>query len=65
MITHAYRVITVRGEQALLCLRCDRLSFNLHDITFHYCGHCHMWLDDLPEDYRRPSAQFRVQEEVP
>ena len=55
MITRAYRIITVSGQKALLCLICDGLSYNPNDIAHNYCGHCHVFLDRLPESYRRLS----------
>lgn len=53
MITRAWRIIHVNGSQVILCLLCDRYSANVHDIANRYCGYCHVFLDDLPEDYRR------------
>ena len=51
MITHAWRIIRIQGEQVLLCLLCDRYSWNPHDRANHYCGFCHEWLDTVPGDY--------------
>lgn len=53
MITHAWRIIHIQGEQVLLCLLCDRYSWNPHDRANLYCGFCHEWLDIVPEDFRR------------
>jgi hypothetical protein len=53
LITHAWRIIHIQGEQVLLCLLCDRYSWNPHDRANRYCGFCHEWLDIVPEDFRR------------
>jgi hypothetical protein len=53
LITHAWRIIHIQGEQVLLCLLCDRYSGNPTDRANRYCGFCHEWLDIVPEDYRR------------
>ena len=53
MITHAWRIIHIQGEQVLLCLLCDRYSWNPTDRATLYCGYCHEWLDIVPEDFRR------------
>lgn len=29
------------------CPKCDKTSFNPHDVDNHYCGFCHVFLDDL------------------
>lgn len=33
--------------KSITCLRCHRESRNPHDVSQHYCGHCHVWHDDL------------------
>jgi len=53
VITHAWRNIHIQGEQVLLCLLCDRYSWNPHDRANRYCGWCHVFLDTAPEDFRR------------
>lgn len=53
MITHAWRIIHIQGEQVLLCLLCDRYSWNPNDRLERFCGFCGTWLEDVPEDYRR------------
>ncbi len=44
--THPYRILTLRGRQAILCLFCDWLSFNPNDVANQYCGHCHIFLGE-------------------
>jgi len=44
MITQAYRILQSDGTPALLCLRCDRISYHPEDIAHRYCGHCHCFL---------------------
>ena len=51
MITHAWRVMTLHGHPALLCLCCNRYSYHPDDITHHFCGGCGLFLDDLPRLY--------------
>lgn len=29
------------------CRRCGRVSSNLQDVEYHYCGHCHAYHDDI------------------
>ena len=65
MITRAYRIITILREKAILCLLCDRLSYNPNDIQHHYCGHCKVVLDQVPEDYRRPASSAVYREPGP
>jgi hypothetical protein len=54
MITPAYRVLHYRREPCILCLVCNRISYNPNDIKHRYCGACHLFLNDLPEDFRQP-----------
>ena len=53
MITKPYRILRLRDTEVLLCLVCDRWSANLNDLAYTYCGYCHVFLDELPEHYRR------------
>lgn len=57
MITPAYRVLRYRDFPCLLCLMCNRISNNPNDVTHHYCGHCHVFLDELPELLRQEKAE--------
>lgn len=57
MITKAWRIIERTHTPALLCLLCDRLSYNPNDIKEHYCGACHAFLDDVPRDFIRPEER--------
>lgn len=34
-------------NRSITCLRCRMTSYNLNDIEQHYCGHCHVFHDDL------------------
>lgn len=52
MITTPYRILRINGVQVLLCLVCDRWSTHPQDLLHHYCGFCHLFLDDLPDDLR-------------
>jgi hypothetical protein len=54
MITKPYRLLRMQSTSVLLCLLCDRYSANPHDIAQRFCGWCHVWLEELPHDYRRP-----------
>ena len=53
MITPAYRIMAHAnsGYEALLCLVCNRISWNPNDVKQRYCGACHQCLDDVPADY--------------
>jgi hypothetical protein len=56
MITPAYRILHYRDYPCILCLMCNRISCNLNDIRHRYCGACHLFLNDLPEDLRQPNT---------
>jgi hypothetical protein len=56
MITDAYRLLTLAGEPALLCLLCNAVSFHPQDIDFTYCAACHVWLERVPRTYD-PAAE--------
>ncbi len=34
-------------DGAITCKRCRMTSHNLTDVQQHYCGHCHVFHDDL------------------
>lgn len=34
------------GSPFLHCLACSKTTYNLHDVTQHYCPCCHVFLDD-------------------
>jgi hypothetical protein len=36
-----------QGQQYILCRTCDRRSYHPRDIIERYCGHCHVFHDDL------------------
>ena len=57
MITPPFRLFTYGGYTGILCLACNRLSWNVNDVQHHYCGHCHVFLDDLPEMLRCDNVQ--------
>jgi hypothetical protein len=61
MITHAYRLLMIRGAPVILCLLCDRYSANPGDIVNVYCGACHVFLEDVPATYD-PTAQAATPE---
>lgn len=56
MITPAYRVLHYRDFPCLLCLVCNRISYNPYDLRERYCSACQQFLDDIPEDFRQPHA---------
>jgi len=35
---------------SITCPRCGWTSYNPHDISERYCGHCHVFLDDPPAE---------------
>ncbi len=44
--TTPYRLIIVGGRQGILCLFCDSLSWNMHDVQRKYCGACHTFFGE-------------------
>lgn len=36
--------------RSITCPRCERTSYNLHDIRERYCGYCHEWIDGPVEE---------------
>ena len=59
MITEPWRVLRLRGIPYLLCLVCDQLSCHMEDVNLHQCSYCGIFLQELPEDFRRPGRQVR------
>jgi len=57
MITPAYRILTYRQFPCLLCLLCNYISHNPNDVKHKYCGHCHVFLADLPEMLRSDNVE--------
>jgi hypothetical protein len=57
MITKAWRFVRVGPMHGLLCLLCDRVSFNPHDMVHHYCSACHLFLDDVAPGHLRPEEE--------
>jgi len=45
-MSETYRLVRHMGSRCLLCLRCNRISFNPNDVQQRYCGHCHVFLED-------------------
>jgi hypothetical protein len=39
-------IISEDGK-SITCKRCKRTSYNLNDVQNHYCGHCHVFHDDI------------------
>lgn len=37
----------IDGGKAIKCRRCGLVSHNPKDVERHYCGHCHVYHDDL------------------
>jgi len=57
MITPAFRILRYRDFPCILCLVCNRISYNVYDIQHRFCGACNLYLADLPEDLRQPNAE--------
>jgi hypothetical protein len=60
MITLPYRLLRIRDTTVLLCLLCDRWSAHPDDILWKYCGYCHCFLTDFPEDFRSTEIPAQV-----
>jgi hypothetical protein len=52
-ILHDY----TEGTIAIRCLDCGHTSYNPHDVTHRYCGHCHRFLLDPPGKYLDPPSE--------
>ncbi len=59
MITEAYRIVRIRNTPTLLCLLCDSFSTYIEDVMQRHCLHCGTFLDEIPENYRRPPRTVR------
>lgn len=44
-----YNVVTYGNTKAIKCSVCQKESFNERDIREKYCGYCHKFHDDPPE----------------
>jgi hypothetical protein len=42
-----YDIGKSNGDRYIHCHQCGRRSFNRFDIANHYCGACHVFLDDV------------------
>jgi hypothetical protein len=51
MNTPAFRILSYRDFPCLLCLVCNRISHHPNDVKHHYCGHCHLFLDTVADDF--------------
>jgi hypothetical protein len=60
MITPPYRILTYRGYRGLLCLACNRFSWNINDVKHRYCGFCHVFLNELPELLRQDEVEGKA-----
>lgn len=49
--THTYEVAA--DGKSITCLRCKKTSHNENDVKHHFCGHCHVFHDDLWPPARR------------
>lgn len=40
-----YKLVAATANQpvGILCLLCESLSYNAHDVGHLYCGHCHIF----------------------
>jgi hypothetical protein len=43
--THTFRIAA--DGNSITCLKCGMRSYNHHDVEQHYCGHCHVFHDDI------------------
>jgi len=59
MLTEAWRILRLRGQPALMCLVCDTVSFHLEDVQQKYCSACNLFLDEVPDTFRRPPRAVR------
>jgi hypothetical protein len=57
MLTPAFRILHDRDSPCLLCLVCNRISYNPNDIRERYCGGCHLFLTDVPMDLAQPNTE--------
>ena len=50
-MTPGYVLIAATSSRpaSIVCLTCGLQSFNINDIGWHYCGHCHRFHDDVVE----------------
>ena len=60
MITKPYRILTYRDRPCILCLVCNWISHNPNDVAHRFCGHCDLFLDDLPEMIRGDNVEGRA-----
>jgi hypothetical protein len=37
------------GKDSITCTKCRKTSNNPNDVRYHYCGHCHLFLDAPPD----------------
>jgi len=42
-----YSIVRINETQAIRCERCQRISYSSGDIAHRYCGHCHVYHDDV------------------
>jgi hypothetical protein len=47
MMAHLYRMIQ---QHAWHCIHCGRTSHLPKDVENHYCGACHHYCDEVPDD---------------
>ena len=57
MITEVYRFVVTNGHPGIMCLICDRISYNPNDIEYIYCGNCRKFLYEVPKDFVRENDQ--------
>lgn len=36
-----------KDKCSITCLKCGRTSHNLNDVKHRYCGHCHVFHEDI------------------
>lgn len=53
-IPQTYVIITDRTgcPEAIRCLHCKMTSHHPKDVAYRYCGHCHVFHEDIPIDLR-------------
>lgn len=60
MIREAYAVVRLNGQAQLLCLLCEHFSCSPEHVTQRYCPYCAVFLDEVPETWRRPPRHARL-----
>lgn len=60
MIREAFAVVRLNGQAQLLCLLCEQFTAHHEHVTQRYCPYCAVFLDEVPEAWRRPPRHARL-----